>query len=80
MKRLRLTAFIMILCLLPGLSGGAALADILSGRASPSGRLTDTWARRYADVPCAMQYSFVWSEWCASSQAVYCPFDIGSCA
>ena len=61
-----------------GMEGGAALADILSGRASPSGKLTDTWARRYADVPCAMQYSFVWSEWCASSQAVYCPFDMGS--
>ena len=30
MKRLRLTAFIMILCLLPGLSGGAALAEAVS--------------------------------------------------
>lgn len=28
-----------------GMEGGAALADILSGRASPSGKLTDTWAR-----------------------------------
>jgi len=42
-----------------GMEGGAALADILSGRASPSGKLTDTWARRYADVPCAMQYSYL---------------------
>ena len=42
-----------------GMEGGAALADILSGRVSPSGKLTDTWARRYADVPCAMQYSYL---------------------
>lgn len=42
-----------------GMEGGAALADIISGKANPCGKLTDTWARRYADVPCAMQYSYL---------------------
>ena len=42
-----------------GMEGGAAFADILSGRASPCGKLTDTWARSYADVPNGMQYSYL---------------------
>ncbi len=40
-----------------GMEGGRALADILSGRACPSGKLTDTWARHYSDVPCGGDYS-----------------------
>ena len=35
----------------PGTQGGNAVADILSGQASPCGKLTDTWAKTYADVP-----------------------------
>lgn len=40
----------------PGCQGGLAVADILSGAATPSGKLADTWARRYGDFPFAMEY------------------------
>ncbi|MCQ2510918.1 MAG: fibronectin type III-like domain-contianing protein, partial [Lachnospiraceae bacterium] len=35
----------------PGMSGGHAVADVLSGDISPSGKLTDTWAVSYTDYP-----------------------------
>lgn len=34
-----------------GMEGGTALADILFGNISPSGKLSDTWPRRYEDIP-----------------------------
>lgn len=37
----------------PGQQGGEAVADVLLGRAVPEGKLTATWAKRYADYPCA---------------------------
>ena len=40
----------------PGTQGGNAVADILSGAVSPSGKLSDTWAKRYADIPFADEY------------------------
>ena len=36
-----------------GMEGGNAFADIITGAVTPSGKLTDTWARSYADYPCA---------------------------
>lgn len=42
-----------------GMEGGSAFADIISGKAYPSGRLSDTWARRYSDVPYGMEYSYL---------------------
>ncbi len=35
---------------------GTAVAKILTGAESPSGRLTATWAKRYSDYPCADEF------------------------
>ncbi len=40
-----------------GTQGGNALADVLSGWYNFSGKLTDTWANRYEDVPSANIFS-----------------------
>ena len=39
------------------MKGGNALADILTGKVSPSGRLTDTWAVHYENYPAAQTFS-----------------------
>lgn len=41
----------------PGMEAGHALADIISGKTVPGGKLTDSWARRYADYPNAASFS-----------------------
>lgn len=41
----------------PGMEAGAALADVLSGAVTPSGKLTDSWAYHYEDYPNAKTFS-----------------------
>lgn len=40
-----------------GEEGGNALADVLSGKVTPCGKLTDTWGKSYGDYPSAATYS-----------------------
>ena len=49
---------ILYLCQ-PGTEGGHAFADIISGEVAPSGKLSDTWAKRYSDLPFAMDFSYL---------------------
>ena len=42
-----------------GTEGGNAFADLISGVVTPSGKLADTWARTYSDVPFGDQYSYL---------------------
>ncbi len=44
-------------CGLPGMAGGRALAEILEGTVSPSGRLPDTWSYDYWDIPSAKNFT-----------------------
>ena len=38
--------------------GGLAFADVLSGKAYPTGHLTTTWAEKYSDYPSADTFSY----------------------
>lgn len=39
-----------------GSQGGNAVADVLSGAVSPSGKLADSWAKAYSDLPFSDEY------------------------
>lgn len=41
----------------PGMEGGNAFADLISGKVTPSGKMTDTWARAYTDYPNTANFS-----------------------
>lgn len=41
----------------PGMEAGNAFADVISGRVTPSGKLTDTWAYAYGDYPNSATFS-----------------------
>lgn len=47
----------LILMMQAGMEGGNALADVISGKVSPSGKLTDTWVLKYEDYPNATTFS-----------------------
>ena len=49
---------ILYICQL-GSEGGHAFADVISGAVTPSGRLADTWAKRYEDIPFGGAYSYL---------------------
>lgn len=41
-----------------GAAGGLALSDVLTGKVTPSGHLTTTWAENYNDYPNASTFSY----------------------
>ena len=49
---------ILFICQL-GTEGGNAFADVISGKVTPSGKLADTWAKKYADIPFHNEYSYL---------------------
>ncbi len=49
---------ILYICQL-GTQGGNAAADVLLGKVTPSGKLADTWARAYSDIPFSDGYSYL---------------------
>lgn len=49
---------ILYLCQL-GTEAGHAFADVVSGAVTPSGKLSDSWAKQYSDLPYANEYSYL---------------------
>lgn len=54
---------------LPGQAGGAAAADLLCGRANPSGKLAESWPFKYTDCPTSA--SFASGRDCEYREGVY---------
>lgn len=49
---------ILYICQL-GMQGGEAVADVVAGKVTPSGKLADTWAKTYSDIPFSEEYSYL---------------------
>ena len=49
---------ILYLCQL-GTEGGHAFADVVSGAVTPCGKLSDTWAKQYSDIPFSNEFSYL---------------------
>lgn len=49
---------VLFMCQL-GTAGGMAVADILSGKVTPSGKLASTWAMKYSDIPFSDEFSYL---------------------
>ncbi len=49
---------VLFICQL-GTQGGYAFADLICGDVTPSGKLTDTWAKKYDDFPFSEEYSYL---------------------
>lgn len=49
---------ILFICQL-GTEGGNAFADTVLGKVTPSGKLADTWAKKYADIPFHDEFSYL---------------------
>lgn len=47
----------VVLLMQGGMETGNALADVLTGKINPSGRLADTWGKAYSDYPCHDTFS-----------------------
>lgn len=61
----------------PGESGGTALADLLSGKANPSGRLPVTFYRSVDDLPAFTDYSMARRTYRYFQRPVEYPFGFG---
>ena len=57
----------------PGMEAGNAVADIITGKVTPSGKLTDSWAYSYSDYPGAEEYSYLGStlEYAEYKEGIY---------
>ncbi len=49
---------LLFICQL-GTAGGQAVADVICGKVNPSGKLTDTWAKTYSDIPFSKEFSYL---------------------
>ena len=49
---------VLYLCQL-GTEGGHAFADLISGVVTPSGKLSDSWAKQYSDIPFSDEFSYM---------------------